>query len=102
MENFDRVSGLFTHEAKSHPFGGYLMRDGGNPFVNGPLRDLISEWVDEEYYEIFKLSLTDFLDLPIPYLTIIRDLKVTIKERRKKQGLDHERQMKKFNDMMKG
>lgn len=90
-EGYDTFSGLYDHtQPDPHPFGGYLIREGANGYADGPLRDLINEFHDDGIGELFHLSLAEFLDLPIPYLEIIRDKKDQLKERRLKEIKDLE------------
>lgn len=75
QEFYDTTAGIHNYQrADAHPFGGLVLHEGTNPYIDGPLRDLVNEYVEENYGEIFKLSLLEFLDLPMPYLEILRQV----------------------------
>lgn len=88
---YETYAGLYNHNQPSpHPFGGVLIKPGGAGYADSPLRDLIDEFVDDQIGEMFNISLYEYLDLPLPYLEIIRDKKDQMKERRAKALKDIE------------
>lgn len=90
-EGYDTFAGLYDHtQPDPHPFGGCLMREGASWYADGPLRDLIDEYLDDGIGDLFHLSLTEFLDLPLPYLEIIRDKKDKLKQQKLKELKDLE------------
>lgn len=98
QEVYDTTTGLFDHNtADAHPFGGVLLRENANPFMDGPLRDLMSEYVDEDYKTKFGLSLMEFLDLPMPYLEMIRRIAAEPSAKATREA----KELEEFNKAMK-
>lgn len=80
---YETEFGICDHLAPDHhPFSSVLHHPSEEVWMNSGLRDLIEEFAIYNYGELFNMSLTEYLSLPRPYVSMIRQLKDSIIKKR--------------------
>lgn len=70
--------GIFNHaepSSKKNPLATVLHHPAEETLLNSALRDTIEEFAVYNLGELFNMSLTEYLQLPRPYVELIRSIK---------------------------
>lgn len=75
--------GLYNHSAPDrNPLSSILMNPGEEYLIDSPIRDLIEEFAVYNYGELWNISLIEFINLPRPYVELIRKIKDGVMKKR--------------------
>lgn len=78
--------GIFNHDDRTkNPLASVLMHDAEDVMLDSALADLLIEFAVEDYGDLWKISLTEFMGLPKPIADLMRRVKAIAVKKKAEQ-----------------
>ena len=80
---YETEFGIYNHRSENkNPLASVLHHPSEEVWLNSGLRDLIEEFAVYNIGELFNITLDKYLQLPRPYVQLIREIKDTVLKKR--------------------